>query len=35
LYIVAHAMKILGGISGGLLAEQRQRRTMAANPASV
>ena len=29
LYIVAHAMKILGGITGGLVAEKRKRRVVA------
>jgi putative membrane protein (TIGR04086 family) len=30
LYIVAHAMKILGGIAGGLVAEKRRRAVTAA-----
>ena len=35
LYIVAHAMKILGGITGGLVAEQRTRRVVVAEAARV
>jgi hypothetical protein len=35
LYIVAHAMKILGGITGGLVAEKRKRRVVVAEAARV
>jgi hypothetical protein len=33
LYIVAHTMKILGGITGGLVADTRRRRVANAEPA--
>jgi putative membrane protein (TIGR04086 family) len=35
LYIVAHAMKILGGITGGLVAEKRRRRVTIPEAAHV
>jgi hypothetical protein len=35
LYIVAHSMKILGGITGGLVAEKRKRRVIIAEAARV
>jgi hypothetical protein len=33
LYIVAHTMKILGGVTGGLVAERRQHRAIVAEAA--
>jgi hypothetical protein len=35
LYIVAHSMKILGGITGGLVAEIRKRRVVVAEAVRV
>jgi hypothetical protein len=35
LYIVAHAIKILGGITGGKVAEQRKRRVTISEAAHV
>jgi hypothetical protein len=35
LLLVAHAMKILGGITGGLVAEKRTRRVVAYEAAHV
>ena len=35
LYIVAHARKIRGGITGGLVAEKRKRRAVATEAARV
>ena len=35
LYIVAHGMKILGGITGGLVAEKRKRRVVVHEAAHV
>jgi hypothetical protein len=32
LYVVAHALKILGGIAGGLVAEKRQRHILPVTP---
>jgi hypothetical protein len=29
LYVVAHGLKIVGGIAGGLIAEKRHRRALA------
>ena len=29
LYVVAHGLKIVGGIAGGLIAERRHRRVLA------
>jgi hypothetical protein len=35
LYIVAHGMKLLGGITGGLVAEKRKRRVITIEAARV
>jgi hypothetical protein len=35
LYVVAHVLKVLGGIAGGLVAEKRQRHVLPAKPAQV
>src|SRR5260221_9842778 len=35
LYIVAHAMKLLGGVTGGLAAEKRKRRVVTTEAARV
>jgi hypothetical protein len=33
LYVMAHGLKLLGGIAGGLVAEKRQRRILLVSPA--
>jgi hypothetical protein len=35
LYVVAHALKLLGGISGGLVAEKRKRHVFPVKPLAV
>jgi hypothetical protein len=35
LYVVAHALKILGGIAGGLVAERRQRDVLPVKPVAI
>ena len=32
LYVMAHGLKVLGGIAGGLVAEKRQRRILSLQP---
>ena len=32
LYVMAHCLKVLGGIAGGLVAEKRQRRILSVQP---
>jgi hypothetical protein len=32
LYVIAHVLKVLGGIAGGLVAEKRQRRILSVQP---
>jgi hypothetical protein len=34
-YVVAHLLKVLGGVSGGLVAKKRNRRVLAANRVQV
>jgi hypothetical protein len=32
LYVVAHGLKVLGGVAGGLVAQKRKRRVLAVDP---
>jgi hypothetical protein len=34
LYVVAHILKVVGGITGGLVAERRKRRVVAVDQAA-
>jgi len=35
LYVVAHVLKVLGGVAGGLVAEQRKRHVLPIKPVAV
>jgi hypothetical protein len=35
LYVVAHVLKVLGGITGGLVAEKRKRHVLPVKPVEV
>jgi hypothetical protein len=35
LYVVAHVLKVLGGIAGGLVAEKRKRHVLSVTPVEV
>ena len=35
LYVVAHFLKVLGGVTGGLVAEKRKRHALAVKPVEI